>query len=310
VTKEKNYQHQPVMLNEALDALAIKAEGTYVDATFGRGGHALKVLEQLSEKGHLMVIDKDPEAVKQAQLLFSDDSRVCIKHGSFADVQHFFAEESWAQCDGFFLDLGVSSPQLDDSQRGFSFQKEGPLDMRMNPHEGQSVAQWLACATHKEIAYVLWVYGEERFSRRIATAIVETRDEAPVLTTTNLAQLIASVVPTRERKKNPATRSFQALRIFINRELDDITACLQVALGILKPKGRLVVISFHSLEDRIAKRFIRDHSRAKSLPKGLPVREVDIHVDFKSLGKLKASKDEVEKNVRARSAVMRVAEKV
>ncbi|VAW86418.1 16S rRNA (cytosine(1402)-N(4))-methyltransferase [hydrothermal vent metagenome] len=310
MTKETDYQHQSVMLNEAVDALAIKAEGTYIDATFGRGGHAVKLLEQLSEKGNLMVIDKDPQAIKKAQSLFTDDVRVCIKQGSFADVQRFFNEESWDQCDGFFLDLGVSSPQLDDAERGFSFQKEGPLDMRMNPHEGQSVAQWLAHATHKEIAHVLWVYGEERFSRRIATAIVETRDETPVLTTTKLAQLIASVVPTRERKKNPATRSFQALRIFINRELDDITACLQVAVGLLKPKGRLVVISFHSLEDRIVKRFIRDHSRAKSLPKDLPVRECDIYVDFKSLGKRKASKDEVEKNVRSRSAVMRVAEKV
>jgi len=308
--KDTDYQHQPVMLNEALKALAIKAEGTYVDATFGRGGHAVMVLEQLSEKGNLMVIDKDPEAIKNAQSLFANDSRVCIKHGSFADVPRFFEEESWVQCDGFFLDLGVSSPQLDDSQRGFSFQKEGPLDMRMNPHEGQSVAQWLADATQKEIAHVLWVYGEERFSRRIATAIVETRDETPILTTTDLAQLIASVVPTRERKKNPATRSFQALRIFINKELDDITACLQVSLGILKPKGRLVVISFHSLEDRIVKRFIRDHSRAKYLPKGLPVIDSEIHVDFKNLGKLKASKDEVNENVRSRSAIMRIAEKV
>ncbi len=307
---DADYQHQSVMMTEAIESLMIKAEGTYVDATFGRGGHAMAVLKNLSDEGCLMVIDKDPQAIEKAQSLFADDPRVYVKQGSFADVPHFFEEESWTQCDGFFLDLGVSSPQLDDPLRGFSFQKEGPLDMRMNPHEGQSVAQWLAGASQHEIAHVLWVYGEERFSRRIARAIVAARDEAPILTTTQLARLIASVIPTRERKKNPATRSFQALRIFINRELDEISTCLQAALNLLRPQGRLVVISFHSLEDRIVKRFIRDHSRAKSLPVSLPVVASDIHVDLKKRGKLKAGKAEVAQNARARSAIMRIAEKV
>ncbi|NOY73448.1 MAG: 16S rRNA (cytosine(1402)-N(4))-methyltransferase RsmH [Gammaproteobacteria bacterium] len=306
---DADYEHQSVMMVEAIESLMVKTEGTYVDATFGRGGHALAILKKLSDEGCLMVIDKDPQAIKKAQLLFADDPRVYVKQGSFADVPRFFEEENWTQCDGFFLDLGVSSPQLDDPLRGFSFQKEGPLDMRMNPHEGQSVAQWLAGASQDEIAHVLWIYGEERFSRRIARAIVSARDETPILTTTQLARLIASVIPTRERKKNPATRSFQALRIFINRELDEISTCLQAVLNLLRPQGRLVVISFHSLEDRIVKRFIRDHSRAKSLPAGLPVVASDIHVDLKQRGKLKAGKAEVAQNARARSAIMRIAEK-
>ncbi len=305
---EISEQHKTVLLTEAVDALITNPEGTYVDGTFGRGGHSRAILERLSGDACLYGIDKDPAAVAVGEALSRQDDRFVIYHGSFSELNEL---PNVGGVDGILLDLGVSSPQLDSPERGFSFLNDGPLDMRMNHAQGQSAADWLAVAEEQEISKVLWEYGEERFSRRMARAIVQEREINPIVTTGKLAQIIAAACPKKERHKHPATRAFQAIRIHINRELDDLIDCLDKALELLKPGGRLVVISFHSLEDRIAKRFIRKHEKGDPLPSWLPVRDDQLNKRLKSLGKaIKPSEEEVSMNPRARSAIMRIAEKL
>ncbi|WP_296062274.1 16S rRNA (cytosine(1402)-N(4))-methyltransferase RsmH [uncultured Amphritea sp.] len=307
------YKHITVLLNEAVDTLVEDPDGFYIDGTFGRGGHSELVLSRLSEQGQLMGIDKDPEAIACAAERFGDDPRFSIERGSFAQLEEFVRRRELAgRVDGVLLDLGVSSPQLDDPNRGFSFMSDGPLDMRMNPDVGESAAEWLAHAAEKEIADVLYTYGEERHSRRMARAIVNEREQEPIITTGRLAKIITEANPAWEKGKNPATRAFQGIRIFINRELEDLEDCLDQALEMLKPGGRLVVISFHSLEDRIVKRFIRKYVKGdEHLPPGIPVTDDMLNIRLKAVGKaLKAGRDEVSGNPRSRSAVMRVAKKV
>lgn len=300
--------HKTVLLQEAVAALLTNPAGVYVDGTFGRGGHSRLILNKLNAQGRLIGIDKDPAAIVTGNELAQLDSRFAIHHGSFTDVKVINHDQP---VDGILLDLGVSSPQLDDPQRGFSFMNNGPLDMRMNHQGGESAASWLARAQEEEISRVIWEYGEDRFSRRMARAIVRERQLEPIVTTRRLADIIAAACPTREKGKHPATRAFQAIRIFINRELEDLVLGLDHALEKLKPGGRLVVISFHSLEDRIVKRFIRKHHKGDELPSWLPVTEAQLNRRMKSLGKaIKPSRQEVDENLRARSAVMRVAEKL
>ena len=291
-----------------MEGLRVKADGTYLDGTFGRGGHARGVLERLGPGGRLLLMDKDPDAIAVAQREFGGDARVSIRRGSFADLARWDATA--AGLDGVLLDLGVSSPQLDVAERGFSFGRDGPLDMRMDPDAGESAAQWLARADEREIADVLWTYGEERMSRRIARAIVARRGEQPLERTAQLAELIASVLPRGGARIHPATRSFQAIRIFINRELADLETGLDAALARLKPGGRLTVISFHSLEDRIAKQFIARHAKAPPADRRMPVAIAFTPVLRALGGARKADAAEIEGNPRARSAVLRVAEKL
>ena len=291
-----------------MEGLRVIADGTYLDGTFGRGGHARGVLQQLGPGGRLLLMDKDPEAIAVAEREFGSDARVSIRRGSFADLAGWDATA--AGLDGVLLDLGVSSPQLDVAERGFSFGKDGPLDMRMDPDAGESAAQWLARADEREIADVLFTYGEERQSRRIARAIVQRRGETPLLRTARLAELIASVMPRGDSKIHPATRSFQAIRIFINRELADLEAGLAAAHARLKPGGRLAVISFHSLEDRIVKQFIARHAKAPPVNRRMPV-VAPFTPTLKTIGDArKGSEEEIAQNPRARSAVLRVAEKL
>ncbi len=307
------HSHQPVLLQAAVTAMHIHPQGCYIDGTFGRGGHSEAILQQLDERGSLYALDKDFSAVQYGRKKFAGDARFHMLHSSFARLSGVAAQyELLGRVDGLLLDLGVSSPQLDEAQRGFSFQQDGPLDMRMDQDRHPSAAEWLASAKDDEIANVLWEYGEERFSRRIARAVVETRQQTPLQTTSQLAELIDRAIPFRERHKHPATRSFQAIRIFINQELEDLQQCLQQSLDVLAKGGRLVVISFHSLEDRIVKRFMRDQARGEVLPKGLPVPDSARKPGrIKLLGKaVKPTKDEIRANPRARSAIMRVAEVV
>lgn len=307
------YKHITVLLNEAVDTLVEDPDGFYIDGTFGRGGHSALVLSRLSAQGQLMGIDKDPEAIACAAERFADEPRFSIERGSFAQLEAFVRHRGLAgKVDGVLLDLGVSSPQLDDPNRGFSFMADGPLDMRMNPDVGESAAEWLAHAAEKEIADVLYTYGEERHSRRMARAIVNEREQEPIVTTGRLAKIITEANPAWEKGKNPATRAFQGIRIFINRELEDLEDCLDQALEVLKPGGRLVVISFHSLEDRIVKRFIRKYVKGdEHLPPGIPVTDDMLNIRLKAVGKaVKAGREEVSDNPRSRSAVMRVAKKV
>jgi len=306
-------QHITVLLNEAVDTLVGEGDGFYIDGTFGRGGHSALVLSRLSETGRLMAIDKDPEAIACADERFADEPRFSIERGSFAQLEEFVtAKGMQGQVDGVLLDLGVSSPQLDDPERGFSFMADGPLDMRMNPDAGESAAEWLARAGEKEIADVLYTYGEERHSRRMARAILAEREIEPITTTARLQKIIAEANPSWEKGKNPATRAFQGIRIFINRELEDLESCLDQALEMLKPGGRLVVISFHSLEDRIVKRFIRKYVKGdEHLPLGIPVTEDMMNKRLEAITKaVKAGKNEVSENPRSRSAVMRAAKKI
>ena len=300
------------MLDEALEALHIDSGGIYVDGTFGRGGHTEALLRQLGPQGRVLSIDKDPDAVRVAQQRFAADARFAAERGSFARLQEFVVQRAWAgRVRGVLLDLGVSSPQLEDAQRGFSFQNDGPLDMRMDPDSGVSVAQWLARAQERDIADVIKNFGEERFARRIARAIIESRTTTPILTTLQLTEIISAAVPRREPGKHPATRSFQALRIFINHELDDLSAALVQALDILAEGGRLVVISFHSLEDRIVKQFFRDQAVGDNFPRGLPVTADQMRPRVRLIGKASyPSEAEINANPRARSAVMRIAEKL
>ena len=300
--------HLPVMFAEVMEGLAVKADGSYLDGTFGRGGHARGVLDRLGPEGRLLVMDKDPEAIAVAERLCADDARVSLRRGSFADLASWPAAN--AGLDGVLLDLGVSSPQLDIAERGFSFAKDGPLDMRMDPDSGESAAQWLARADEKEIADVLWTWGEEKHSRRIARAIVQDRVAQPFTRTAQLAGLIARLLPRGAGKTHPATRSFQGIRIHINRELLDLEAGLDAALACLKPGGRLAVISFHSLEDRIVKQFMVRLAKAPPTNRRMPV-EVPFTPSLQLLGGAqKAGDAELAVNPRARSAVLRVAGKL
>ena len=304
--------HQPVLLEEALTALNIKPDGCYVDGTFGRGGHSQEIIKQLGENGKLLAFDKDPQAITTANEIAANDDRLHVKQGSFTQLKQTVENLGWqGKVDGVFLDLGVSSPQLDDAERGFSFRFDGPLDMRMDPDSGMSAAQWLASAEERDIMMVLFDYGEEKFARRIASAIVAAREEQPINTTKRLASIVAAANPSREKNKDPSTRTFQAIRIFINQELEDLKTCLAQAVDILAPGGRLVVISFHSLEDRIVKRFIREQCKGDDFPLDLPVMHVELNQNMKMIGKaVKAGRTELKENPRARSAVMRTAERI
>jgi 16S rRNA (cytosine1402-N4)-methyltransferase len=299
---QNEWNHQTVMLNEAVEALAINPDGHYVDATYGRGGHSRLILERLSPHGRLTVIDKDPLAVAQAQLLADSDGRVTVRHEGFChldDLGHGVAN-------GVLMDLGVSSPQIDDPARGFSFRHDGPLDMRMDTTRGQSVAQWLETAEVNTLAEVIREYGEERFAKQVAAAIDRRRQErGPFRTTRELAEVVAGAVKTREPGKDPATRTFQAFRIFINAELEELQQALAASLHVLRPEGQLVVISFHSLEDRMVKQFMARNSRAV-VDRRVPFMEPKA-MPFTAVSRVMPSKAEVAGNPRSRSSVMRVA---
>lgn len=300
--------HVPVLLNETLEGLYVGDDGTYLDATFGRGGHARAVLEKLGPRGRLLLMDRDPAAVAAARREFGADARVAIRHGNFADLADWDA--TLAGLDGVLLDLGVSSPQLDDAGRGFSFRADAPLDMRMDPTSGMSAADFLARVDEKEIADVLWNYGEERMSRRIARAIVARRADAPVTRTGELAELVAAIVGRPPSGKHPATRSFQALRIAVNGEMDALQRGLRGAVARLRAGGRLCVISFHSLEDRAVKQFLRDQAQAPPTRRGLPP-PAPASLSLRLIGHAQMPNDaELARNPRARSAVLRVAEKL
>ena len=312
------FKHISVLLNESIDGLAIKPDGTYIDGTFGRGGHSRTILSKLGENGRIFSIDRDPQAIAEAQKI--DDPRFTIIHGPFSGMAEYAERyDLVGQVDGVLLDLGVSSPQLDDAERGFSFMKDGPLDMRMDPTSGMPVSQWLAEADLDDITWVIREFGEDKHARRIAKGIVAYREneENETLTRTGqLAKLISDVAPKSfKEKKHPATRAFQAFRIYINSELEEIDTALKGAASILAPEGRLSVISFHSLEDRMVKRFIRKESQGPQVPHGLPLTEEQIKAlgsaDLKPVGKaIKPSKNEVDDNTRSRSSVLRIAEKL
>jgi 16S rRNA (cytosine1402-N4)-methyltransferase len=310
---ENDFSHLSVLLQESIDGLSINPDGIYLDATFGRGGHSRQILKALSPKGQLIAIDRDLSAIEAAKPL-ADDSRFSIHHRPFSELQTVAEELGLTgKIDGILMDLGVSSPQLDDAQRGFSFMRNGPLDMRMDTTRGLSAAQWLAVAEEQDITQVIKEFGEEKFGKRIAHGIVNARQIAPITDTTQLAEIIDLAVPVKDKYKHPATRSFQAIRIYVNSELDEIKTGLKAALNTLAPQGRLVVISFHSLEDRLAKRFIREQSRGLNVPHGMPIMqaEIDAAKAMKPIGKaIKPSAEEIQKNVRARSSVLRVAEKL
>lgn len=303
-------QHVTVLLAEAVQALAIRPDGTYVDATFGRGGHSRAILAQLGAAGRLIALDRDPQAIAAGAAI--GDARLVLRHAAFSGLAEAVREAGVAQVDGVLLDLGVSSPQLDDPQRGMSFRFDAPLDMRMDTTRGITAAQWLAQADAKEIKEVLRDYGEERFADAITKAVVAARTGQPVETTRQFAALVEKAVRTREPGLHPATRSFQALRILVNQELEELSLVLPQAAQLLAPGGRLVVISFHSLEDRITKRFMRDQSQPPKLPARLPIRASEMpQAEFTLVGKpVRASEAEVAANPRSRSAIMRIAEKL
>lgn len=307
------FSHKSVLLDESIAALNIQPDGTYVDATFGRGGHSQAILEQLSANGRLIAFDRDPAAIQSAQR-FADDKRFSIVHQPFAEMHSVFEYMALnGRIDGVLMDLGVSSPQLDDASRGFSFMREGPLDMRMDTTQGMSAAEWLEQAEEQDITQVLKEFGEEKFGKRIAHAIVERRQHSPLTTTKQLAELIDVAVPVKDKFKHPATRSFQGIRIYINSELDQIREGLKGSVQALCSGGRLVVISFHSLEDRMVKRFMREQSKGKSVPPRMPITQAQIDADkvLRLIGKAtKPSSSELEINNRARSSVLRVAEKL
>lgn len=299
-------EHVSVLLEESVAALAIKPDGTYLDGTFGRGGHSRAILRSLSNSGRLIAFDKDPQAEGSAEQ-FSEDPRFEFVRASFAEIS---SRVETSELDGILLDLGVSSPQLDNAERGFGFSDDGPLDMRMDTRAGMTAAEWLATAPEADIADVIKTYGEERFAKRMASAIVKARAESPITRTKQLATIVAEANPKWEPHKHPATRAFQAIRIFINRELEDLEIALGHTVDALSEGGRLVVISFHSLEDRIVKRFMRDQARGQQLPKHVPVIDSDTGKTLNLVGKaVKPSTDEVQRNPRSRSAIMRVAER-
>jgi 16S rRNA (cytosine1402-N4)-methyltransferase len=306
-------EHMPVMFAETLQQLAIKIDGIYIDCTFGRGGHSRGILEALGESGKLLALDRDLQAINSTEAKeMQRDARFTLLQSRFSNLEEIVVQQGWAGLvDGILMDIGVSSPQLDDAERGFSFLRDGPLDMRMDAISDQSAEQWLATVKEKDLVKVLFEYGEERFARRIAKAVVEQREQNPISTTRQLVALIEKAVPFKDKHKHPATRSFQAIRIAINHELDELKQGLEQAVSVVKPGGRLVVISFHSLEDRIVKRFFRNESRPRQDVGKMPIREVDIDQGcLKIVGKaLRAKTQEIDTNPRARSAIMRVAER-
>lgn len=303
--------HHPVLLKEAIEGLMIKPTGIYIDGTFGRGGHAAAILAKL-KTGQLIAFDKDSIAVEKAKELFSNDERFCIYQGSFTQMSEICKKLNVdGKVDGILLDLGISSPQVDDSSRGFSFLHDGHLDMRMDRSQKETAETWINHVDEKTLAAVFKEYGEERFAKRIANAIVKARTESPIKTTKQLADIISKAHPKWEKHKHPATRCFQAIRIFINQELDDLKECLEQTVELLKKEGRLVVISFHSLEDRIVKQFIKHHEKGADLPKKLPVKHQNIQGKLKSVGRpIKPSDEEINLNPRSRSAILRIAEKI
>lgn len=307
-----NKEHAPVLLQEAIDGLNIKPDGIYIDGTFGRGGHAKLILEKLSVRGQLIVIDKDPAAIKIAKKILDHDKRCHVYHASFNKIDAIAKElKIDTKINGILLDLGVSSPQLADKTRGFSFLRDGPLDMRMDSTKGIDAAAWLAKTNAEDLAQVLKTYGEEKFAHRLANAIIKVRDKTPIKTTKQLANIIAKANPAWEKHKHPATRSFQAIRIFINQELEELQSFLNKALDVLAQKGRLVVISFHSLEDRIVKRFIQKHVRGDYAPIGVPLKHKELKPELKKIGRvITPGQEELKTNWRARSAKLRIAEKI
>jgi len=306
------FEHQSVLLQQAVDALVTDESGFYIDGTFGRGGHSKRILEKLSGEGRLLVVDKDPEAISEAEKLKQQDSRLIVAHCSFAQIADLADNHGVSgNVSGVLLDLGVSSPQLDEAERGFSFSKDGPLDMRMNNAEGMTAQEWLASAREEEMARVFFEYGEERFSRRIARAIAEERKQTSITGTLQLAELVKQAHPAWEKHKHPATRVFQAIHIHINNELGELEQVLSSIVGILRTGGRMVVISFHSLEDRLVKQFINREQRGDDFPPDMPVTQSQLNPRLKRVGKqVRADVAEVSENVRARSAVLRVAEKI
>lgn len=306
-------KHITVLLHEAVDGLALKAEGIYIDGTFGRGGHSRLILSQLGEKGRLIAIDRDPRAIAEAKTI--SDPRFQIVHSAFSAIPDICEELGLTgKIDGILLDLGVSSPQLDEAERGFSFMRDGPLDMRMDTTKGLSAAEWLAQVSVDDLTWVLKEFGEERFAKRIAQAVVSYNKSAKekISRTLQLAEIIASAVPFKDKHKHPATRSFQAIRIFINSELDELEKALNSALSVLAAEGRLSIISFHSLEDRMVKQFMRKHSKGKPVPKGLPILESELNknIPLQTVGKaIMPSEAEISANPRSRSAVLRVAQR-
>lgn len=304
--------HRSVLLQESIQALAIQADGIYVDGTFGRGGHSRAILDLLGPSGRLIAIDKDVEAIDYAQTHFTNDARFTIAHGSFAKLADITKELGvYGRVNGILLDLGMSSPQIDNPERGFSFMSEGPLDMRMDSTQRLDAASFVNHADALEMASIFRQYGEEKFAGRIARAIVSAREEAPILTTAVLAEIVKEANPKWEKHKHPATRVFQAIRIHVNQELTDLTDCLKECVGALAVGGRLAVISFHSLEDRITKQFMRAQEQGIQPPMGVPIKASDIKTYFKRVGKaIKPKDDEIKENVRSRSAVLRIGEKI
>jgi len=306
---KKELAHTTVLLHEAIDALAIKPDGIYLDGTFGRGGHSARILEQLGDGGRLIALDKDPAAIAEGKTW--SDARFCIVHRGFAQLTEVLREQNVEKVDGILLDLGVSSPQLDEAGRGFSFRFDAPLDMRMDTSSGMTAAEWLATVDEGLLAEVIRDYGEERFAKRIAKAVVAARAVQPIETTWQLVELVGKAVRTREAGQNPATRTFQAIRIYLNQELEELAQVLPECVTHLKAGGRLAVISFHSLEDRMVKQFMREMSEGDKLPRGVPIRASEVPPGrMKLVGKaVRPGADELEANPRARSAVMRVAER-
>jgi 16S rRNA (cytosine1402-N4)-methyltransferase len=306
------FQHRTVLLDEAVDALALegaRAGGTYIDGTFGRGGHSRLILSRLGDKGRLVAFDKDPQAIATAQEIA--DPRFAIVHDSFATMGAALAARGITQVDGILLDLGISSPQVDDAARGFSFRQDGPLDMRMDTTRGVSAADWLATVPEQQLEKVIRDYGEERFAFQIAKAIAARRAVEPISGTRQLAGIVADAVKTREKGKDPATRTFQAIRIFVNQELEDLEAGLSAAFAMLAPGARLAVISFHSLEDRMVKQFLASKAKVAQPDRRLPIKAADLPQPLmKLVARIKPSDEEVAANPRARSAVLRVAERV
>jgi 16S rRNA (cytosine1402-N4)-methyltransferase len=305
-------QHTPVLLDEVLAALQVRTEGCYLDATFGRGGHTAAILERVGKEGRVIAIDRDPQAIRAGHERFAHDARLTLVNSAFSQLASVVNSMGLSgELDGVLLDLGVSSPQLDDAARGFSFTQDGPLDMRMNNSAGITAADWLARAPESEIARVIREFGEERFAKRIARSIVEQRVATPITRTSQLAQIVASAVRTREPGKHPATRTFQAIRIHINRELEEIEAALEGTLSVLKGGGRLAVISFHSLEDTLVKRFMQRHSQEDPVFAGLPEVPEYARPKLRRIGKaIHASEAEIRSNPRSRSSIMRVAERI
>ena len=302
--------HHSVLLQEAVQALDLHPEGVYVDGTFGRGGHSQRILLEMASTGRVVALDRDPAAIAAGRQALQD-SRLILRQARFSQLEEVLLSLGIAGVDGILLDLGVSSPQLDQAERGFSFRQEGPLDMRMDPGEGMTAAVWLNQVGEKELAEVIHTLGEERFARQVARAIVQARAQRPLETTRQLAQIVATAVRTREAGQDPATRTFQAIRLHVNRELDELAAVLPQALRVLKSGGRLVVISFHSLEDRMVKRYFQAHARPPEIPRGMAVRESDRPApQLRLVGRAqRASQAEVARNPRSRSAILRVAER-